>query len=91
MSDTSFYQENSGIPVTTAAILPVSPITPTVVHGLTRTPHGEYTAESVNANPALATGLVKLKDGNYSAPIVASASLHTGLAADLTALKLGGE
>lgn len=59
-------------------------------HGLQKTANGEYTAQSVEANPAQAVGMIKMKDGNYGVPIVAAADRYTGLATDLTTLKLGG-
>ncbi len=57
---------------------------------LVKTGGGEYTAASVDANPALAAGLIKLKDGNYAAPIVSAAERAAAIAPALNDLKLGG-
>ncbi len=75
--------------MSTTAIIATSSVS-SVDHALVKTAGGEYTSASVEANPALAAGLIKLKDGNYGEPIVAAADRYTGLTADLTSLKLGG-
>ncbi len=74
--------------MSTLAISAISTASDT--HALAKTANGEYTAQSVAANPSEAAGLVKLKDGNYGVPIVAAADRYTGLATDLTTLKRGG-
>lgn len=76
--------------MTTSAIAAVASRTATESNQLVKTAGGEYTAASVSAHPAQAAGLIKLKDGNYGAPIVAAADRYTEVAADLSTLKLGG-
>ena len=72
----------------TSAISATSTVVATA-HSLVKTAGGEYTAASVAANPSLAAGLIKLKDGNYVYPIVSAADRADGLDA-LNSLKLGG-
>jgi hypothetical protein len=59
-------------------------------HNLVKTSKGEITAASAQANPALAAGLIKLKNGNYAYPIVSAADRASGIAAVIPDLKLGG-
>ncbi len=78
------------ISTTTNAATPTTRIVPTTAtHALVKTAGGEITASSVDANPSMAAGLIKLKDGNYSYPIVSPADRAAGVDA-LNALKLGG-
>ncbi len=63
--------------------------TAAAVHQLVKTAGGEYTAASVDANPSLAAGLIKVKDGNYVYPIVSAADRAGGIDV-LNTLKLGG-
>ncbi len=73
------------------SINPTSPPAPTgSASGLVRVANGEFTAQSVEANLRIAGAMIKLKDGNYSPPLVSVEDRYTGSTTDLSTLKPGG-